>query len=1212
MKKTIVLAIIVFLMFTNFSYIPGSNVSGGSINDNELVLTCTFDSPQIEKITIDGNIYSKITMSNDDLISYNSEPGEPKIPVKGCKIAIPYGQQVESVHVKKSNPISFSVDFKVEPAQGVIPIDYDGEINFDEPKEKIYNSDDFYPSYDYRIVNEQCFRGYDFLILQLYPVKYRSLTNKLYFYESMEITVKTSDVSDLKDSDLNYRGLKKDQDLIKKIVDNPQSIDDRTFTLDSVSTDDIYEYVIITTDDLKNSQSGYTFNDLVNAKTNVGLNTKIMTVQEIRNSHSGSNTEEKIRNFIKYAYNNWQTDYVLLAGDVDKVPTVSVTVQKPDGAKTVPCDLYYACLDSPAPDGTYNCDLTAEVYVGRAPVGNSQEVSNFVKKTLGYMDTEDDYIHNALWIAENLGRGMLHGKEMIKQSIGHCEDDGYKTDGLPEGMGEYEYDVKWLYGSGSAESELNSDKYHLVNYIGHSNTGMCMSMSSSRASSIRNDNYFFVYGQSCNSGNFQASDCFAEHITVKNSNGGAFATIMNSKYGYQYLGSTDGPNNRFCRQFWDSLYGEKTPIFGQAFFDSKYDNLHKIGDSYMLFTYYTVVFLGDPSLVVKNTEPHLLYSPHEHDFGNMEKGETNSISFKIWNLGTEEMVYSLSEDYDWVSVSPKDGTSSSGERDIITVNIDTTDLSDGTHNGYINIESNFGSGIFKISVKVGANLAFHPKSCEVCVPKGEQSMSNFKIWNDGLGTLSYTLESNVDWLTVSPAKGESSGEYDSIIITMDAEGLEDGWHKGYVYIYSEAGNDTFQVMLGVEGPDRPVNIEPEHNKTGLDTDVKLSVMVKDPDGGSMDVCFHDAFDDSLIDFVENVESGDTASIYWNDLEHGRTYSWYATANDSVMMSYSYIFSFTTNCPPVFSNVCPMDGAMDTSFDLDKLSLYVSDPEGDSFDWSITTKPNIGSKDVSGDYDGEKTCDVYDLKPDFEYNWNITAIDSKGGTSTFVYFFKTEENIAPEIPNIVFPKDNDKDISVTDLVLNWSCNDPNEGDIVSYNVYFGKSSNPELLTENVSDEYYVIDYYLDIETKYYWKVKAIDSYGEITESNIISFTTGSIPPPPKPGDIDIIFSKKLCHAGVKVEIVNKQDRGVSNVNWHISVTGGLFDSVDVSTGGNINRLNLNERKYISTNSLLDFKSKVIGFGKVKITVITKNVNGETVCMGSSEGLLLGFSLFIINS
>ena len=95
----------------------------------------------------------------------------------------------------------------------------------------------------------------------------------------------------------------------------------------------------------------------------------------------------------------------------------------------------------------------------------------------------------------------------------------------------------------------------------------------------------------------------------------------------------------------------------------------------------------------------LSYSPTSYNFGDKCEGETDSTTFEIWNSGTGTLTYTLSESYGWVDVHPTDG-SSTGGHDTITVDIDTTGLSLGSHTCYISISSNDGSGTFTVTVNV--------------------------------------------------------------------------------------------------------------------------------------------------------------------------------------------------------------------------------------------------------------------------------------------------------------------------------------------------------------------------------------------------------------------------------------------------------------------------------------------------------------------------------
>jgi hypothetical protein len=117
-----------------------------------------------------------------------------------------------------------------------------------------------------------------------------------------------------------------------------------------------------------------------------------------------------------------------------------------------------------------------------------------------------------------------------------------------------------------------------------------------------NDKHFFVYSQTCLAGAFDSNDCFAEHLTVK-SDHAAVAAIMNSRYGWGEVDSTDGASQRFDRQFWDAIYNESIYTYGEANQDSKSDNINMINayEGSIRWCYYTINLFGDPSLAIRST-----------------------------------------------------------------------------------------------------------------------------------------------------------------------------------------------------------------------------------------------------------------------------------------------------------------------------------------------------------------------------------------------------------------------------------------------------------------------------------------------------------------------------------------------------------------------------------------------------------------------------------
>ena len=75
---------------------------------------------------------------------------------------------------------------------------------------------------------------------------------------------------------------------------------------------------------------------------------------------------------------------------------------------------------------------------------------------------------------------------------------------------------------------------------------------------------------------------------------------------------------------------------------------------------------------------------------------------------------------------------------------------------------------------------------------------------------------------------------------------------------------------------------------------------------------------------------------------------------------------------------------------------------------------------------------------------------------------------------------------TGLTVTWSCSDP-DGDPLTYDVYFGSSSNPALVSGNQTNASYNPGQ-LDSSATYYWKIVAKDNQGASTSGPVWSFTT----------------------------------------------------------------------------------------------------------------------------
>ena len=154
---------------------------------------------------------------------------------------------------------------------------------------------------------------------------------------------------------------------------------------------------------------------------------------------------------------------------------------------------------------------------------------------------------------------------------------------------------------------------------------------------------------------------------------------------------------------------------------------------------------------------------------------------------------------------------------------------------------------------------------------------------------------------------EYNTDYYWYAVADDGEYTTKGPVSGYWHF------KTRQEPQENEPPELPTNPLPEDDATDVDTSPSLSVFVDDPNNDVLTVVFYNASDDSIIGTDEDVPSGSTAEITWQDLGYNITYSWYAISNDDEHDVQSETWQFTTetkqNQPPTINLLKPEEGAI---------------------------------------------------------------------------------------------------------------------------------------------------------------------------------------------------------------------------------------------------------------------------------------------------------------
>jgi PKD repeat protein len=107
-----------------------------------------------------------------------------------------------------------------------------------------------------------------------------------------------------------------------------------------------------------------------------------------------------------------------------------------------------------------------------------------------------------------------------------------------------------------------------------------------------------------------------------------------------------------------------------------------------------------------------------------------------------------------------------------------------------------------------------------------------------------------------------------------------------------------------------------------------------------------------------------------------------------------------NSAPVFSAVTPSNGASNIPIGTSSLSITIEDPDGDLFDWTIETSPDIGTSQANGASNGSKSCSISGLSYSTTYHWFVNATDGSGNWTNKSYWFATEQesNNPPNTPS----------------------------------------------------------------------------------------------------------------------------------------------------------------------------------------------------------------------
>ncbi|OKY78810.1 MAG: Secreted protein with PKD repeat domain [Candidatus Methanohalarchaeum thermophilum] len=179
-------------------------------------------------------------------------------------------------------------------------------------------------------------------------------------------------------------------------------------------------------------------------------------------------------------------------------------------------------------------------------------------------------------------------------------------------------------------------------------------------------------------------------------------------------------------------------------------------------------------------------------------------------------------------------------------------------------------------------------------------------------------------------------------------------------------------------PPKTTNPIPSHKETDVSTNTDLAVKVTDPNNDKINTSFYWS-NNTLIESVNNVDTGSKAITSNLNLQQGKTYSWYAVADDGQKTNKSNTWTFTTTTKETNSNpsadydYSPTDPLTDESISFDGTLSSDSDGSISTYEWDWTS---------DGTYESTGSNPSHSYPDDGNYDVTLRVTDDDGVTDTY--------------------------------------------------------------------------------------------------------------------------------------------------------------------------------------------------------------------------------------
>ena len=485
-------------------------------------------------------------------------------------------------------------------------------------------------------------------------------------------------------------------------------------------------------------------------------------------------------------------------------------------------------------------------------------------------------------------------------------------------------------------------------------------------------------------------------------------------------------------------------------------------------------------------------------------GETCEIR---WNASDNVGVSSISLKYttdgeSFTEIASRENNDGDYLWDVPNIVSDTVQIwviaSDATGNQGVAI-----SGYFSISDQTAPNVSLtSPNGGETWMVESQHDIT----WSatDNVEVVSidlfYSTDAGNSWLSI--AKDEpNDGTYSWTIpynLSSDCK-IRVVAYDSSSQMSADVSDGTFSITTANKPPYTPHSPVPADGSANVCITIELAWIGGDPD--SEDVVAYDIYlgtGSSSMNLISDDQPNSSYTL--STLKSNTTYYWQIIASDGKESSHGPIWSFTTgteniNAPSNLSAVTISNNQIDLS-------------------WEDNSDNEEGFKIERKKETDETYSEIAVVGPD---SCTYSNVGLNGGT-TYIYrvrayygsvhsVYSNEASAAtvnspPNTPAVLLPLDDATNQAISSVVLKWQGGDPDSGDTVTYDLYFGTSTGPPLVSGGQSDTTYSPGT-LDYHKFYFWKIVAFDNHGVQTPGPLWSFATEPEPLPEAPDSLIVV-------------------------------------------------------------------------------------------------------------